>query len=88
MVLQHLKEVNLKLNLNKCVFVAKNIKLLRHVVGRSKMRPDLQKVKVVLEFPILRIVINVRAFLGFIGYYCNYVKEYAHIVMPLFELTK
>jgi hypothetical protein len=41
-----------------------------------------------MEFPIPRIVTNVRAFLGLISYYCNYVKEYIRIVVPLFELTK
>ncbi len=88
MVLQCLREVNLKLNSNKYVFVAKSIKFLGHVVEKSKTRPDLEKVKAVLEFPIPRIVINVRAFLGLIGYYHNYVKDNAHIIMPLFELTK
>jgi len=41
-----------------------------------------------MEFRIPRIVTNVQAFLGLINYYCNYIKEYVRIVMPLFELTK
>ncbi len=57
-------------------------------MGRSRTNLDLEKVKVVMEFPIPRIVTNVRAFLGLISYYCNYVKEYIRIVVPLFELTK
>ncbi len=47
MVLKHLRDVNLKFNPNKCVFFAKNIKFLGHVVGKAKTQPDLNKVKVV-----------------------------------------
>jgi hypothetical protein len=74
--------------LSKCVFIVKNIRFLGHVVGRSRTRLDLEKVKIIMEFPIPRIVTNVQAFLGLISYYCNYIKEYVHIVVPLFELTK
>ncbi len=87
-MLQCLREVNLKLNRSKCVFVVNSIKFLGHLVGRSRTRPNPEKVRVVLEFPILRIVTNVRAYLGLIGYYRSYIKEYARIVVPLFELTK
>lgn len=34
------------------------------------------------------LVTNVRAFLGLIGYYQNYVKGYFQITMPLFDLSK
>jgi hypothetical protein len=53
------------------------------VLGRSETRFDIEKVKAILEFPIPRIIINVWAFLGLIGYYCSYAKEYACIAMPL-----
>jgi len=35
-----LREVNLKLNLNKCCFVAKNITFLRHVVNKDGTKPN------------------------------------------------
>jgi hypothetical protein len=45
MVLQHLKDVNLKLNANKCMFCAKNIKFLGHVVGKIRTKPNLEKIR-------------------------------------------
>jgi hypothetical protein len=48
----------------------------------------IQKKKVVKDFPIPKIVINVRAFLGLTGYYMNFVRGYAKIVVPFFDLTK
>jgi hypothetical protein len=50
MVLQHLRDVNLNLNPNKCMFYAKNIKFLGHVAGKTKTRPNPKKIKVVKEF--------------------------------------
>ncbi len=46
MVLKRLRDVNLKFNPNKCVFFANNIKFLGHVVGKARIQPDLNKVKV------------------------------------------
>ncbi len=49
---------------------------------------DPMKVHVVKDFPILKIITNVRAFLSLIGYYKNFVHGYVKIIMPLFDLTK
>jgi hypothetical protein len=61
---------------------------LGHIVGEVGTKPNLNKVKVVIEFPIPRTVTNVRALLGLIGYYRNYIRGYARITVPLFKLTK
>lgn len=70
-----------------CIFYQKII-FLGHVVGKVRTKPNLDKIKVVVEFPILKIVTNVQTFLGLTGYYKNYIKGYARIIIPLFELTK
>ncbi len=41
-----------------------------------------------VEFPVPRIITNIRAFLGLTRYYKNYVKGYAKLATLLFELTK
>jgi len=76
-VLYKLREVNLKLNPNKCCFVAKNITLLGHVVSKDNTRPDPRKIEAVLHFPQPKTVTNVRSFLGLTGYYRNYVRGYS-----------
>jgi hypothetical protein len=88
MVLCKLREVNLKLNPNKCCFAAKSITFLGHVVNESGTRPDPGKIEAVLHFPQPRTVTNVRSFLGLTGYYRKYVRGYARLAAPLFELTK
>jgi hypothetical protein len=70
------------------MFIAKNVHFLGHVVGKSKTSVNLENIKVVQKFPIIKVIMNVWAFLGLTSYYRNYVKVYVRIVVPLFELTK
>jgi len=63
-VLCKLREVNFKLNPNKCCFVAKFITFLGHVVSKEGTRPDLGKIEAVLHFPTPKTVTSVRSFLG------------------------
>jgi hypothetical protein len=88
MVLCKLRGVNLKLNPNKCSFAAKSITFLGHVVSKDGAKPDPGKIEAVLHFPQPRTVTNVKSFLGLTGYYRKYVKGYARLAAPLFELTR
>jgi hypothetical protein len=87
-VLTRLQEVNLKLNPGKCSFSAQQIIFLGYVVTKQGPYPDPKKVHVIKDFLVPRFVSNVRAFLGLIRYYKNFVRGYAKIVVPLFNLTK
>jgi hypothetical protein len=73
-VMYKFKEVNLKLNPNKCRFAAKSITFLGHVVSKEGTKPDPGKIEVVLHFPQPKTVTNVRSFLSLTGYYQNYVR--------------
>jgi len=87
-VLCKLREVNLKLNPNKCCFAAKSITFLGHVVSKEGTRPDPGKIEVVLHFPTPKTVTSVRSFLGLIGYYRKYIRGYSRLAGPLFELIR
>jgi hypothetical protein len=57
-LLQHLhvvfmkfKEVNLKLNPNKCCFTTKSITFRSHVVSNKGTKPNTSKVNAILHFP-------------------------------------
>lgn len=52
------------------------------------MRPDLDKVAVVLEWPEPTKVKHVRAFLGLTGYYRWFIAQYAQIAAPLTNLLR
>jgi len=88
MVLQQLRKVSLKLNLSECYFGAQNITFIRHVVNIEGSYLDPKKIDVVESFLILKIMTNVKAFLGLIGYYRKFIYGYSRITKPLFGLTK
>jgi hypothetical protein len=64
-----LKEVNLKLNPNKCCFATKNITFLNHVVSKEGTKLNLDKIETILHFLEPKMIINVRSFLGLTWYY-------------------
>jgi len=50
--------------------------------------PDLKKVIIMEGFSIPKFVTNVKAFLGFTGYYTRFILGYAKITKLLFDLIK
>ena len=47
---------------------------------------DPKKVKAVLNWPVPKTVYDVRAFLGFLGYYRRFIKGYSKVALPLRKL--
>ena len=52
------------------------------------MRPDLQKLDAVKDYPTPTDKKEVRTFLGLVGYYRHFVPHFSTIAEPLSELTK
>jgi len=61
---------------------------LGHVVSKKRTMHNPLKIRAMVEFFVLTSITNVCAFLGLTNYYQNYIKGYAKIVYPLFELTR
>ena len=50
-VLQRCREVNLKLNKDKCHFRCTSVPFFKQVISQNGVQPDLQKFKVLIEMP-------------------------------------
>ena len=86
-VFQALIKARLTLNPNKCVFLAKEINYLGHVVSKNGVSVDPKKVSAIKEYPIPKTTTEIRSFLGMCNYYRKFVKSYSHIAAPLHKLT-
>ena len=86
MVFQRLQEANLKLSTKKCVFLKKKVKFVGHIVSEDGIEPDPDKVEVVLNWPKPDNPEKVCQFLGFIGYYRKFIKNFSKIARPLIDL--
>ena len=59
-----------------------------HIVSHEGVKVDPNKIKAIMEWPIPKTIKKLRGFLGLIGYYRRFVKNYGHIVAPLTTLLK
>ena len=87
-LLQRLKDVNLKLKPSKCCLMRKEVTFLGHVVSGNRIATDPEKVRLVKEWPVPTNLKQLRGYLGLTGYYRRFVKGYAHIAAPLTNLLK
>ena len=85
-VFEKLAKAGLKLKPSKCEFFKKRIKYLGHIVSEEGVSTDPQKVEAVLNWPVPRTVYDVRAFLGFVGYYRRFIKGFSKAALPLRKL--
>ena len=83
-----MREHKLYANLKKCIFAAPEIPVLGCIVGREGTRPDPEKVKSIVEWPIPNNVKELRQFLGLSNYLHKYARNYADVVRPLTQLLR
>ena len=93
--LQHIKTVfeklchaKLSMKLSKCHFFAKEIKYLGHILGVEGIRPVPAKTEAIKAMHLPVNPKQVHAFLGLVGYYRKFIKNFAKIAKPLTVLTR
>jgi hypothetical protein len=59
-----------------------------YMIIKEGVSIDSHKVEVMLNWPILTNIKQLRGFLGLIGYYKKFVKGYGEIYRPLTQLLK
>jgi len=74
------------LKLSKCKFAKQSITYLGHVVSVARVSTDPSKVQVIQDWPMPKIVKEVRGFLGLARYYRKYVRHFGIIAKPLTQL--
>jgi RNase H-like domain found in reverse transcriptase/Integrase zinc binding domain len=87
-VLDKLRRHDLFLKPDKCLFEQSTMEFLGVVLENGTIRMDPTKIRGVADWPLPQTVKDVRAFLGFTGFYRYFVPNYSMIARPLIELTK
>jgi len=87
-IFDKLKEFNLYLKPEKCSFEQTEINFLGVIIGNGQIQMDPSKIKPIKDWPTPKTPTDIRAFLGFTGYYQYFVKDYSSIAQPLLDLTK
>ncbi|KAA3469276.1 DNA/RNA polymerases superfamily protein [Gossypium australe] len=77
-------KVFLKIDLRKCAFWLKEVHFLGHVIFAEGIKVDSEKIRA----NPLKSIIEVRNFLGLMGYYRRFVKRFSIIAMSLMRLLR
>ena len=85
-VFYKLSAAGLKLKPSKCLFFRDEIEYLGHVVSGKGIATNPKKVEAVTKWPSPKTVYDVRSFLGFVGYYRRFIKEFSKIAKPIREV--
>ena len=86
-VFQRLRENNLVLKPKKCELLRMEVAYLRYIVSKEGVIPQADKVAKVRNFPPPTTKKAVRAFLGLVGYYCKFIRDFVRIAKLLHQLT-
>jgi len=87
-VLKRLRDKDLFLKPEKCIFNAKEVKYLGFIVKPNKISMDPTKLVGIKDWIPPKTVKGIRSFLGFGNFYRRFINRYAEITKPLNELTK
>ena len=87
-VLAQLSDFGLQLKAKQCTFMQTEVAFLGHIVGRTGLACDPEKLSAVRNLHEPNQVKAVRQFVGFVGYYRRFVKNFAELADPLVALTR
>ncbi|XP_059847699.1 trimeric intracellular cation channel type A isoform X1 [Hypanus sabinus] len=85
---ERLSKANLTINLAKSEFGHATVTYLGYVVGQGKVAPVQAKVRAILEIPTPTGKKTLRRFLGMVGYYRKFCKNFANVALPFTNLLQ
>lgn len=88
LVFDRLRETNLKIQLDKTEFLRREVLYLGHTITKDGLRPNDDKIKSVLDFPIPKTTTEIKSFLGLVGYYRRFIPDFARLTKPLTNCLK
>ena len=86
-VFNHLCEHGLKLKLSKCEVFKSEINYLAHHVSQKGVLPSKKNLESIAQCPPPDTYTKVKSFVGLVGHYRCFIKGFAKIAAPLYDLT-
>lgn len=87
-VFQLIKQHGLQLKMSKCKFFLQEVDYLGYRVDSRGIRPNPENLEAVRGFPMPNNVRDVHSFLGLCSYFRKFIKNFATIARPLYDLLK
>nr|GEZ11512.1 reverse transcriptase domain-containing protein [Tanacetum cinerariifolium] len=87
-MLKRCEDTNLCLNLEKSHFMVKEGIVLGHKISKNGIEVDKAKVDAISKLPHPTTVKGIRSFLGHVGFYRYFIKEFSKIAWPMTRLLE
>jgi hypothetical protein len=85
-VLKRCIQAQLSLSTEKCHMMMSEGIVLGHFISSQGIQVDPSKIQAIKEIPTAKTQTKVRSFLGHVGYYKRFIKNFSKIASPLFVL--
>nr|GEW91816.1 reverse transcriptase domain-containing protein [Tanacetum cinerariifolium] len=82
-MLKRCEDTDLCLNWEKCHFMVKEGIVLGHKISKEGIEVDKAKVDVTTKLPHPTTVKGIRSFLGYVGFYRRFIKDFSKIARPM-----
>lgn len=73
-VFRKLREANLRIQINKCKFFAKETLYLGHILTTEGVKPNPEKIDTILKLKLPTSVKGIKSFLSMTGYYRKFIR--------------
>ncbi|GJU34524.1 hypothetical protein Tco_1182878 [Tanacetum coccineum] len=83
-----LKKEKLFAKFSKCEFWLQEVHFLGHVVNNNNIHVDPIKIEAVENWKAPKTPLEIRSYLGLVGYYRHFIVNFSKIVKPLTSLTQ
>nr|GEU63907.1 reverse transcriptase domain-containing protein [Tanacetum cinerariifolium] len=87
-MLKRYEDTNLCLNWEKSHFMVKEGIVLGHKISKQGIKVDKAKVDVISKLPHPTTVKGIRSFLGHVGFYRRFIKDFSKIARPMTRLLE
>lgn len=83
-----LTRANFKVQLSKSHFLHKEIEFLGHIITEQGIKPNPNKISAIQNFPCPKNRKAIKSFLGLLGYYRKFIKDFARLTKPMTRQLK
>lgn len=87
-VLSRINASGISINLKKCRFAQIEIEILGNLVSEGKIKPIAERTEAISNYKNPNTVMELRSFIGLVGYCRAFISHYSGIVAPLIDMLK
>ena len=87
LALERFRKYRLRLKPKKCIFFQRRAEFLGRMISKDSMEMSSEDCSVVSEWPVPQNAKEVERFLGLANYHRIFVKDFARIAVPLYQIT-